>query len=103
MTEQNDDSSQFEIILNMNIQKEKKNYLFLIVYNKEKDSVIIFIQHSFYIYANEYYLEDLKKVNIIYNFYNNLNNSVKFNSYLFTDLKKSKKELLYENNKKNIY
>ena len=103
MTEQNDDSSQFEIILNMNIQKEKKNYLFLIVYNKEKDSVIIFIQHSFYIYANEYYLEDLKKVNIIYNFYNNLNNCkdiIKIIKEIFI----GKKDLIIieEEEKKNI-
>ena len=43
-----------------------------------------------------------KYQNSTYNF-SNKNNSVKFNSYLFTDLKKSKKELLYEDNKKNIY
>ena len=73
MTEQNNDSFQFEIILNMYIQKENKNYLFLIVSNEQKDFVIIFIQQSSYIYANKYYLTDLKKLNFINNYFKDLN------------------------------
>ena len=103
MTEQNNDSFQFEIILNMYIQKENKNYLFLIVSNEQKDFVIIFIQQSSYIYANKYYLTDLKKLNFINNYFKDLN---KCNDIIniIKQIFNEKKDLIIieEEQKKNI-
>ena len=49
--ENNDDSVQFEIIMNMNLKKENKDYLFIIASNKTRDYAIVLIQKLSCIYT----------------------------------------------------
>ena len=58
------DSPILEIIMNMILKKDNKNYLFVIASNKSRDWALLFIQESSYLYASKLYLDDFAKYNI---------------------------------------
>ena len=63
------DNSEFQIIMNMLINRNEKNYLLIIASNKSRDFAIILIQQSSFIYCNKYLLDDFKKINFFKNYF----------------------------------
>ena len=61
---------EFLIIMDMMIKQEDKNYLIIIASNKSRDSAIILIQQSSFIYCSKYILDDFKKINFFKNYLN---------------------------------
>ena len=79
----------FQIIMNMLIKKENKNYVLAVASNKTRDFVIIIVQQSSYIYCKKYTLEDIIKINFFKN-YELLSNCIEIIVNLFS----SKKDLI---------
>ena len=79
----------FQIIMNMLIKKENKNYVLAVASNKTRDFVIIIVQQSSYIYCKKYTLEDIIKINFFKN-YELLSNCIEIIVNLFS----SKKNLI---------
>ena len=63
-------NDEFLIIMDMMIKQEDKNYLIIIASNKSRDSAIILIQQSSFIYCSKYILDDFKKINFFKNYLN---------------------------------
>ena len=85
--ENSDDSVQFEIIMNLNLKKENKDYLFIIASNKTRDYAIILIQKLSCIYANKYVLEDFQKINFFKNNNYNLSQCIDIMINIFNEKK----------------
>ena len=63
----NDD---YLIIMDMMIKQNDKKYLIIIASNKPRDSAIILIQQSCFVYCSKYILDDFKKINFFKNYLN---------------------------------
>ena len=61
---------EFQILMNMLLHRNDKNYLIIIASNKTRDFVVILIQQSSYIYRIKYNLEDFQKINFFKNYVN---------------------------------
>ena len=68
MTENNYDD--YEIIMNLLIKKNEKNYILIISSNKSRDFAIFLIQQASLTYCSKYVLEDFKKINFFKNYLN---------------------------------
>ena len=87
MTE--NDNSEFQIIMNMLLKRNEKNYILIIASNKARDFAIILIQQSSFVYCNKYLLDDFKKINFFKNYFG-LSQCIEIMINLF----KEKKELI---------
>ena len=79
----------FDIIMNILINNNEKDYLLIVASNKTRDYAIILIQQSSYIYFRKYFFDDFKKINFFKN-YLGLNQCIEIMINLF----KEKKELI---------
>jgi hypothetical protein len=85
------DMDDFDIIMNMLIKKNDKDYLIVVSSNKTRDYAIILIQQSSYIYFRKYLLDDFKKINFFKNYLNfGINQCIE----ILINLLKEKKELI---------
>ena len=91
MDNNNNDSPEFEILMNILITKNNKNYLLNIASNKSKDFLIIIIHQSSYVYCKKYIIDDFKEINF-FKKYNNFD----FNQLIEILIKilKDKKDLI---------
>jgi hypothetical protein len=64
------ENEEIQIIMNILIKKNEKNYLVVIASNKPRDYAIILVQQSSFIYCSRYGLEDFKKINFFKNYLN---------------------------------
>ena len=81
----------FDIIMNMLINNNEKDYLIIVASNKTRDYAIILIQQSSYIYFRKYFLDDFKKINFFKNYLSfGINQCIEIMINLF----KEKKELI---------
>ena len=85
--ENNDNSDQLEIIMNMNLKKKNNNYLFIIASNKTRDYAIMLIQKLSCIYAVRYILEDFQKINFFKNYNYNLSQCIDIMINIFNEKK----------------
>ena len=87
----NNDSPEFEILMNILITKNNKNYLLSITSNKSRDFLIIIIHQSSYVYCKKYIIDDFKEINF-FKKYNNFD----FNQLIEILIKilKDKKDLI---------
>ena len=89
MTENGNDD--FLIVMDMMIKQNDKNYLLIIASNKSRDSSIILIQQSSFVYCSKYILDDFKKINFFKNYVNfGLNQCIE----ILINLLKEKKHLI---------
>ena len=101
MNENKVDSPIFQIIMNMLIKRENKNYVLAVASNKTRDFVILIIQQSSYIYCRKYILDDLTKINFFKSYQNyGLSKCIEIMVNLF--LTKKDIILIEEEEKKNI-
>ena len=88
----------FQIIMNMLINKNQKDYLIIIASNNTRDFAVILIQQSSYIYFSKYNLDDFKKINFFKNYLNfGLSQCIEIMINLFKE-KKSLLNIEEENN-----
>ena len=63
-------NDEIQIIMNILINKNEKDYLIVISSNESHDYAIILVQQSSFIYCSKYVLEDFKKINFFKNYSN---------------------------------
>jgi hypothetical protein len=79
----------FDIIMNMLINNNEKDYLIIVASNKTRDYAIILIQQSSYIYFRKYFLDDFKKINFFKNYLSfGINQCIEIMINLFKEKKK---------------
>ena len=93
------DNANFQILTNMLIEKNDKDYLIIIASNKSLDFAIILVQESSYVYCKKYVLEDFKKINFFKNF---IGFGIKQCIDIMIDLLKQKKNLINLEEEENV-
>ena len=63
-----DKNDEMQILTDILINKNGNYYLMVFASNKSRDFIVIFVQHSSFIYARKYYIKDFKQMNFFKNY-----------------------------------
>lgn len=64
------DINEYQIMMNMLIKKNEKNYLIIVSSNISRNVAIILVQQTSFIYCSKFNLDDFKKINFFKNYLN---------------------------------